>query len=58
MTCRAPEGPIPWTAAVAYADRKGLSVPAAELLWTVVRRMDAVERRWTYEAIKQEAGIG
>jgi hypothetical protein len=45
-TCRAPDGPIPWRDAMLYADRKGFSPEVANALWTVIRKMDAAERRW------------
>lgn len=51
-TCRPPDGPIPWLAAMAYADRKGLAPDVAETLWAVVWRMDNAERGWRLEEIK------
>jgi hypothetical protein len=56
QTCRTPDGPIPWTAAMAYADRKGLDPDAAEAIWVVVRKLDGTERQWRYEQLKAETG--
>ena len=58
MTCRAPDGPIPWTAAMAYADRKRLTPDLADAMWTIVSRMDNVERAWQLEQLKAETGSG
>lgn len=35
------DGPIPWTAAMQYADRLGLEEEDAEELWYFVSEMDA-----------------
>lgn len=56
-TERNADGPIPWRAAMAYADRKGLRPDLASALWIVIFRMDLAERRWRLEALKQETGI-
>lgn len=56
-TCRMPDGPIPWLAAMAYADRKGLAPDVAELVWTIVRQMDFVERKWRVDEI-ESGGAG
>src|SRR6185369_1400905 len=58
QTCRAPEGPIPWTAAMDWADRRGLSPELGDVLWGVIWRMDNAERNWRVEAIKSEVGGG
>jgi hypothetical protein len=58
QTERAPDGPIPWRAAMAYADRRSLTRPVADLLWSAIRRMDLVERRWRVEEFKREHGGG
>lgn len=50
-TCRAPDGPIPWLAAMAYAERKGLAPDVAELMWAVVRQMDYAEMKWRLDEI-------
>lgn len=55
VTCRAPEGPIPWTAAALYADKAGLDPDTAEVMWTAVRAMDEAERAWAAADI---AGAG
>lgn len=55
-TCRAPDGPIPWTAAMAYADRKGLAPDVANAVWAVVRKMDLAERQWQVENLKGANG--
>lgn len=55
-TERPPDGPIPWSAAMAYADRKGLAPDVAETLWAVVRQMDFVERKWRQDEIAAQAG--
>lgn len=54
-TCRPADGPIPWTAAMAYADRKGLAPDVAETVWSVISRMDNAERAWRLDEIK--AGV-
>lgn len=48
-TCRPMDGPIPWTAAMAYADRKGLAPDVAETMWVAVRQMDYAERKWRFD---------
>jgi hypothetical protein len=48
-TCRPAEGPIPWTAVALYAEFKGLEPDNADRLWSVIRKMDAEERRWHAE---------
>lgn len=57
ISCRPPDGPIPWTAAMAYADRKGLAPELATAVWEVVSRMDLAERQWRYDELKREAGL-
>lgn len=57
-TCRPTDGPIPWRDAMAYADRKGLAPDVAEVLWTVIRKMDQAERRWQIENLKRGDGGG
>jgi hypothetical protein len=34
-------GLVPWTAAMQWCDRHGLDEDAAQILWTVVKRIDA-----------------
>lgn len=51
------DGPIPWSKARLYAEGRGLEPDLAELLWTVVRRLDLAERAWYSEAGK-EGGDG
>lgn len=58
VTERPPDGAIPWSKAMAYARHKGLARDVADALWSVIRRMDAVERNWQIENLKQEAGDG
>lgn len=55
-TCRSPDGPIPWTAAMAYADRKGLPRDLGDAVWTIVRLMDNAERRWRVEQLEDGGG--
>lgn len=55
-TCRPPGGPIPWTACMEWADRRGLSGDIAGVLWGVVWRVDVAERDWRSEDLKREAG--
>jgi len=57
-TCRPPDGPIPWRDAMAYADRKGLTAEAANVLWLVIRRMDQAAQRWHIENLKAGTGGG
>ncbi len=56
QSCRAPDGPIPWTACMAYADRKRMPADVAMVLWAVIRRLDIVERNWHAEAIRKGGG--
>lgn len=49
VSCRPPEGPIPWDKVALYADRKGLEPDNADLLWAVIRKMDLAERSWITE---------
>lgn len=58
VSCRPDGGPIPWTAAMAYADRKGLEPDLADALWAVVSRMDLAERRWRFDNAKTEVEGG
>lgn len=53
-TERVDDGPIPWTKAMAYADRKGLAPDVADAVWTVVHKMDLVERKWRADSLKEE----
>lgn len=46
------DGPIPWRAAMAYIDRKGLDPDLGDALWDVIRRMDLAERRWLLDEMK------
>lgn len=48
-TCRVPQGAIPWTAAMLYADHKGLEPDVREIMWRVVRMLDATELAWWRE---------
>jgi len=48
-TCRTSDGPIPWDKVTLYAEKHQLDEDNAELLWSVVRRMDTAERRWIAE---------
>lgn len=57
-TCRNPDGPIPWRDAMAYADRKGLTQASADILWTVIRKMDQAEQQWRLENLKREVSDG
>lgn len=43
---------------MAYADRKGLAPDAADVLWTVVRKMDRADRTWQVENTKGLIGNG
>lgn len=58
QTERQTDGPIPWSKCIAYADRRRLSPEVGDVLWAVIRRMDAVERRWRVEELRQEFGGG
>lgn len=58
VSCRTPDGPIPWTASALYADKKGLQPDVADVLWSVIRQMDLVERRWVAENLSGEGGVG
>lgn len=58
MTCRNGDGPIPWDKAVAYAERKGFAPDMADLLWTVIRKMDAADRDWQVSNLKDGGGDG
>lgn len=55
-TCRPPDGAIPWTAAMQWAERKGLPPGFADVLWGVIWRVDLAERNWRAEDIKRETG--
>ena len=59
-TCRAPDGPIPWTAMRLYARDKGFAPDVAEAVWAVIRQMDIAERRWMVENMPgaEEGGGG
>lgn len=52
VTCRLPDGPIPWDKAMAYAERKGLAPDVADALWAVIRKMDQAERRWQIDNLR------
>ena len=56
VSCRTPDGPIPWTAVMAYADRKGLEPDIAEALWIVISKMDYAERKWQVDNIREGKG--
>lgn len=56
VTCRQPEGAIPWTAVALYADKKGLEPDVADLLWSVIRHMDGTERDWVAANLGAETG--
>lgn len=56
VTERTPDGPIPWSAVMAYADRQGLSPDLADALWAVISKMDQAERMWRIENIREAAG--
>ncbi len=58
QTCRAPDGPIPWDKAMAYADRKELPADVAGALWCIVRKIDNAERSWRLEQLEAESGNG
>jgi hypothetical protein len=59
VTERGPDlGPIPWRAAMAYADRKRLRPDLAQALWVVVRTVDAAEREWWREDLKRQTTEG
>lgn len=55
-TCRNTDGPIPWTATMDWADRKGLPPDFADVLWGVIWRVDVAERRWRVEDLNRETG--
>jgi hypothetical protein len=55
QTERPVDGAIPWRAAMAYARHKGLAPDVADLLWTVVRKMDDAEREWQVENMQSES---
>ena len=57
VTCRTPDGPIPWDKVALYADKKGLQPDTADLLWEAVKRMDRVERSWVMDN-RPEGGSG
>jgi hypothetical protein len=54
VSCRPPDGPIPWTAAMEWADRHHLRANLADALWAVVSQLDGAEREWRFEQIKAE----
>jgi hypothetical protein len=56
VSCRPPDGPIPWTAVMAYADREGLPRDLANALWVVIKRIDMAERQWRAEETNRESG--
>lgn len=56
QTCRLPDGPIPWTAAIKWAKRRGLSPELTDVLWGVIWRLDNAERSWRVEDLKRETG--
>lgn len=56
VTCRPMDGAIPWTAAMEWADRKGLPPGFADVLWAVIWRVDLAERSWRAEDLKRETG--
>lgn len=43
---------------MAYADRKGLQPDVADVLWTVLKKMDSADRGWQIENLKSGAGGG
>lgn len=48
-TCRSigmGPGEIPWTAAMEFADRRGLDEGGAKLLWIAIRAMDLAYLEW------------
>lgn len=49
------EGAIPWDAVALYAERLGLEWDTFNLLWSVVSKMDHVDRQWTAEQVKTNA---
>jgi hypothetical protein len=51
-------GPIPWSAVLAYGHHKQLERDVTDLLWAVVSRMDMVERKWVAEEMRRTAGKG
>ena len=57
-TCRPIDGPIPWTAVALYADKASLEPDVADLLWSVIRKMDLAERQWAVEDVKLRTGAG
>lgn len=58
MTERRDGGAIPWSKAMAYADRKGLLPDVADVLWTVIKKMDSAERGWQLKNPSPGAGGG
>lgn len=55
VSCRVPDGPIPWTAVMEWADRKHLNRPLADMLWSVISRLDVTERQVRFDQLKAEA---
>jgi hypothetical protein len=58
ISCRHPDGPIPWTATMEWADRRRLDRGLADALWTVVNRLDCAERQWRFDQIKTKGDGG
>lgn len=56
VSCRVPDGPIPWTAVMQWADRRRLSRNLAEALWTVISQMDCAERQWRFDRFQEDHG--
>lgn len=54
-TCRLPGGSIPWTAALAYGQHKGLAPDVLDITWAIVQKMDLAERRWQVELADRKA---
>lgn len=55
-TCRTPDGPIPWTSAMEWGDRRGLPSDLSAVLWGVIWRVDNAERKWRVDDLKREPG--
>lgn len=51
VTCRSVDGPIPWDKVSLYADKHGLAPDVEGVLWDVIRRMDAAERKWVSDNV-------
>lgn len=53
VTERIPHGAIPWRACLAYGQHKRLEPDVIDLLWSIISKMDAVERQWVAENVSR-----